>query len=57
MKRIIKIGENIGIVKQVQGAVVEVHIHPCYKSLYQFQYSGKLWVCSEYAFKPSEGKE
>lgn len=57
MKRIIKTGENIGIVKQVQGAVVEVHIHPCYKSLYQFQYSGKLWVCSEYAFKPSEGKE
>lgn len=31
MKRIIKTGENIGIAKQVQGAVFEAHIHPCYK--------------------------
>ena len=54
MKRIIKTGENMGIAKQVQGAVVKAHIHPRYKNLYQFQYGGEWWGCSEYAFKPLE---
>ena len=43
--------------KQVHGAVVEAHIHPRYKNLYLFQYGGEWCVCSEYAFKPLEGKK
>ena len=32
----IKQGENIGVAKQVQGAVVDVYTHPKFKGMYGF---------------------
>lgn len=49
MKRI-KQGENIGVAKQVQGAVVDVYTHPRFKDMYGFVYRGEKWTCSDYAF-------
>lgn len=49
MKRI-KQGENIGVAKQVQGAVVDVYTHPKFKGMYGFVYRGEKWTCSDYAF-------
>ena len=43
-------GENIGVAKQVQGAVVEVYTHPKFKGMYGFVYRGEKWTCSDYAF-------
>lgn len=49
MKRI-KQGENIGVEKQVQGAVVDVYTHPRFKDMCGFVYRGEKWTCSDYAF-------
>lgn len=49
MKRI-KQGENIGVAKQVQGAVVDVYPHPKFKGMYGFVYRNEKWTCSSYAF-------
>lgn len=49
MKRI-KQGENIGVAKQVQGAVVKIYPHPKFKDMYRFIHKGKIWTCSDYAF-------
>lgn len=49
MKRI-KQGENIGVAKQVQGAVVDVKPHPRFTGMYAFVYNGEPWTCSDYAF-------
>ncbi len=46
----IKQGENIGVAKQVQGAVVDVYTHPKFKGMYGFVYRGEKWTCSDYAF-------
>ena len=34
----IKQGDNIGVAKQVQGAVVDVYLHPKFKGMYRFLY-------------------
>ena len=46
----IKQGENIGVAKQVQGAVVDVYTHQKFKGMYEFVYIGEKWTCSDYAF-------
>ena len=43
-------GENRGVAKQVQGAVVDVYTHPKFKGMYGFVYRGEKWTCSDYAF-------
>lgn len=50
MIKSIKQGENIGVAKQVQGAVVYVYTHPRFKGMYGFVYRGEKWTCSDYAF-------
>lgn len=54
MQKTIKTGENIGIAQQVQGKVVDVHPHPRFKGLYQFEYMSDTWMCSNYAFKETD---
>lgn len=49
----IKQGENIGVAKQVQGAVVDVYPHPKFKGMYGFVYRGEKCTCSDYAFDES----
>ena len=46
----IKQGKNIGVAKQVQGAVVDVYPHSKFKGMYGFVYRGDKWTCSDYAF-------
>ena len=46
----IKQGENIGVAKQVQGAVVDVKPHPKFRGMYTFTFNGEPWTCSGYAF-------
>ena len=53
MKRI-KQGENIGVAKQVQGAVVDVYPHPRFRCMYGFVHKGEKWTCSDYAFDEKE---
>lgn len=50
MMKHIKQGENIGVAKQVQGAVVDVYTHPKFKGMYGFVYRSEKWTCSDYAF-------
>ena len=50
MIKSIKQGENIGVAKQVQGAVVYVYPHPKFKGMYGFVYIGEKWTCSDYDF-------
>lgn len=52
MKRI-KQGENIGVAKQVQGAVVDVYPHPKFRGMYGLMYKSEKWTCSDYAFDES----
>ncbi len=54
MRKIIKIGENIGVAKQVQGHIVEVVPHPKFKGMWQFQIGDEKWIASDYAFKETE---
>lgn len=54
MKKVIKVGENIGVAKQVQGKVVEAIPHPRFKGLWQFEFCGEKWMASNYAFKEEE---
>ena len=55
MMKHIKQGENIGVAKQVQGAVVDVYPHPRFRGMYGFVYKCEKWTCSDYAF--DEDKE
>ncbi|WP_368221709.1 hypothetical protein [Blautia wexlerae] len=50
MIKSIKQGENIGVAKQVQGAVVDVYPHQKFKGMYKFIYRNEKWTCSSYAF-------
>lgn len=50
MIKTIKQGENIGVAKKVQGAVVDVYTHPKFKGMYGFVYRNEKWTCSNYAF-------
>lgn len=50
MIRHIKQGNNIGVAKQVQGAIVDVYSHPKFKGMYGFKFGNELWTCSDYAF-------
>ena len=50
MIKSIKQGDNIGVAKQVQGAVVDVYPHPKFKGMCGFVYIGEKWTCSDYAF-------
>ena len=49
----IKQGDNIGVAKQVQGAVVDVYPHPKFRGMYGFIFKGEPWTCSDYAFDES----
>jgi hypothetical protein len=53
MMKHIKQGENIGVAKQVQGAVVDVYPHPRFRGMYEFVYKCEKWTCSDYAFNES----
>ena len=55
-EKIIKIGDNIGIAKQVHGKIVNVIPHPKFKGLWQFKFSGEKWVASDYAFKEEQNE-
>lgn len=53
----IKQRENIGVAKQVQGAVVDVKSHPRFTGMYAFTYNGEPWTCSDYAFDEENKSE
>ncbi len=57
MIKSIKQGDNIGVAKQVQGAVVDVYPHPKFKGMYGFVYIGEKWTCSDYAFDKERKSE
>ena len=50
MLKRIKQGKDIGVAVQVQGAVVDVYLHPRFRGMYGFVYKGEKWTCSDYAF-------
>lgn len=53
----IKQGDNIGVAKQVQGAVVDVYPHPKFKGMYGFTLGDDKWTCSDYAFDEENKSE
>lgn len=53
----IKQGENIGVAKQVQGAVVDVKPHLKFRGMYTFTFNGEPWTCSDYAFDEENKSE
>lgn len=53
----IKQGDNIGVAKQVQGAIVDVYPHPKFRMMYRFRFRDESWTCSDYAFDEESKNE
>lgn len=49
------ISNKPGIIEKLRGKWVDVIQHPKYPQLYQFEYDGEKYMCSDYSFaSPSE---
>lgn len=51
IKSYIEYGDECGIAMQVNGQTVDAVPHPKFEGLWRFEFDGKLWLASDYAFK------
>lgn len=51
MKKVIKIGKDIGVAEQIQGKEVDAVPHPYTKGMWLFWLDGYRYIASNYAFK------